>query len=137
MRQELAEIIGPCERHLAEALDVHDRRRRIRRVVAITLSIVLESLLASRGIPRPRTSQCMGQGALPECAMNGLEIGADPWGDSPRSALTQDSGYDAVLELIDDLLWETPRVTAWSDEQWEQYFRLRDALRQACAQVRR
>ncbi|MEM7607937.1 MAG: hypothetical protein AAF411_21490 [Myxococcota bacterium] len=59
------------------------------------------------------------------------------YGDTDRAEVDQASDYERLLERIDDILWETPQVDEWSDEQRTQYRELRDALRQACERIER
>lgn len=149
VRRELAEITGPCERHIARAGDARTRRQRVRRIVERIVGILLSSTLTSvqsQFFPdtvaaQPVGGDCSGAEPRPSCALTGnqprLDIYDGLYGDTDRAEVAHETDYEALLERIDDILWETPRVDEWSDEQRAEYGRLRNALREACERIER
>ncbi len=154
VRDELREILTPCQRSMNRVLEEgRVRRSRYRRIATAVAVIAAQAAYyganaqpggnsASGAIWEP--SRCAGPTAdRPEC--NSFGAAAPAWGGQLGG---DDDQLDEYIEIpteavqdaivaVDDLLWTTPDSADWSDEQWDRWSETRRELKRACRALHR
>lgn len=149
VRDELREILIPCQRTMNRVIDEGRMRRSRYRRIATALAVVLSQAAfytanlqgggnSATGQPfDPSTCtgataddpQCNSFGAAP--AWGGGETGSDE--DRLDEYIEVPTGQvQDALHAIDDLLWSAPDSREWTDEQWERWTDTRRELVRAC-----
>ncbi len=143
VRDELREILMPCQRRLDRMRDerVDERRReRILSVIAMMLQIVY--LSAFDGAQNnPGGAQCTGGTLDRNCAMAqerqfGFRFGG-PNEDVVGEQVLPERAIDGAIEAVDSVLWATPDSNDWDEEERATYNTRRDNLVRLCEQLRR
>lgn len=154
VRDELREILIPCQRTMNGVIEEGRMRRSRYRRIATALAIVLSQAAfyganlqgggnSATGAPF-EPERCTGATADgPECqsfaaapAWGGGTIGADEDRLDEYIEVPTEQVREAV-HAIDDLLWSAPDSRHWSDEQWERWRETRRELVRACRVLER
>jgi len=154
VRDELREILVPCQRTMNRVIDEGRMRRSRYQRIATALAVVLAQAAfygsnlqgggnSATGQPF-EPERCTGATADgPECnsfaaspAWGGGTIGADEDRLDEFIEVPADQVQDAV-NAVDDLLWSAPDSRDWSDEQWERWTETRRELKRACRSLER
>ncbi len=149
VRDELREILVPCQRtmnaFIAEERVRRSRYRRIATALAVVLSQAAFYTANLQGGGNSATGQpfdpstCTGATADdPQCTSFGA---APAWGGGQTGS--DEDRLDEYIEVptahvqeaihaIDDLLWSAPDSREWTDEQWDRWTETRRELKRAC-----
>ena len=149
VRRELRDILTPCQRSMNALLEEgRVRRSRYRRIAtAVAVIAAQASYYGANAQPGGNTAsgtpwradRCTGpNGNAPECTSFGA---APAWGggtlggdsdqlDEYIEAPTEE--VQGAIIAVDDLLWDTPDSSDWTDEQWERWDETRQELKRAC-----
>lgn len=143
VRDELREILLPCQRRLDRMRDERldeQRRERILSVIALMLQTVY--LSAFDGAQNnPGGAQCTGGTLDRACAFAserdfGFRFGgSDEDVSGPQVLPTR--AIDGAVEAVDSVLWAQPDSNNWDAEQRATYESSRNNLARLCEQLRR
>lgn len=143
VRDELREILMPCQRRLGQMRDERfdeQRRERVLTVIAFILSSYYQSEHAGDQDP-PSGAECTGGTLDRSCAFAserefGFRFGgSDEDVTGPQVLPTR--AVDGAIEAVDSVLWASPDSRDWDTEQHEIYESRRNNLARLCEQLRR
>lgn len=143
VRDELREILIPCQRRLDRMRDEKVDVDRLELIMTI-LAQVLNSVYLSRfdgAQNNPAGAQCTGGTLDTACSMAperefGFQFGVSEEDElGPR--VLPERAIDGALEAIDSVLWASPDSNDWMSAEQDEYATRRDNLTRLCEQLRR
>ena len=158
IRDELREILLPCQHDIDNLRDLRVSGRRRRRLLMVFAALVhtatlsrtnrrdlsnpaydpaLEAIIADRQSGGP---ECTGGTLARTCGMApeqayGLEYGG-PRDDEAGPRVLPERSIDGALEAIDEALWSRHEPANWGDEERASYEASINDLSRLCAELR-
>lgn len=158
IRDELREILLPCQHDIDNLRDLRvggRRRQRLLMVIAALVQTATLSRVSRRDLSNPaydsalegviadRQSggpECTGGTLARTCGMApeqayGLEFGG-PRDDEAGPRVLPERSIDGALEAIDEVLWSRHEPASWSEEERATYRSSINDLSRLCAELR-
>lgn len=143
VRDELREILLPCQSRLDRMREERLDERRRERILSV-IAMMLQTVYLSRfdgAQNHPAGAQCTGGTLDRNCAMAqerqfGFRFGG-PNEDVVGDQVLPERAIDGALEALDSVLWASPDSSDWDEEQRESYETRRNNLSRLCEQLRR
>jgi hypothetical protein len=154
VRDELRDILTPCQRTMNRVIDEGRMRRSRYRRIATALAVIMAQAAFYTANLQPGGNSASGQpfqpdrctGATaddPQCtsfAAGAAWAGGPIGGDEDRldEYIEVPTGHvQSAIVAVDDLLWSAPDSREWTDEQWDYWAETRRELRRACRELER